>query len=253
MSEVGSSIWMSTPARMAEAERPEIVDAVRVVGVRMGDQHAVEPLDAGVDQLLAQIGRGVDERQWSRRSGPCARPAPSSGGGGCAGWPDRRRPSPARRAARRPEEPQPRMVRRRLNGARLRPAPSLAKTRSVLARVASASASGAMPCAPASARAVATTKAGSLRLPRCGTRREIGRVGLDQQPVERDVARDGAQVAEFLKVSTPENEIEEPEAQARLGERARRGEAMEERAEPPLPHLLAEDRGRCPPRRRAYG
>ena len=32
-----------------------------VVGVRMGHQHAVEPIDVGVEQLLAQVGRGVDQ------------------------------------------------------------------------------------------------------------------------------------------------------------------------------------------------
>ena len=40
--------------------------------------------------------------------------------------------------------------------------------------------------APAASRsAVWRTKAGSLRLPRCGTGARYGRVGLDQQPVER--------------------------------------------------------------------
>ena len=34
------------------------------------------------------------------------------------------------------------------------------------------------------------THAGWLRLPRCGTGREIGAVGLDQHPVERHAARD---------------------------------------------------------------
>ena len=44
-----------------QVEGPQIVDAVGVVGMRMGHQDAVEPLDAGLDQLLAQVGRGVDE------------------------------------------------------------------------------------------------------------------------------------------------------------------------------------------------
>ena len=32
-----------------------------VVGVFMGVEHAVDPIDAGVEQLLTQIRRGVDE------------------------------------------------------------------------------------------------------------------------------------------------------------------------------------------------
>ena len=48
-------------AAHGQAKRPQIVDAVRVVGVGMAQKDAVEPLDLGVDQLLAQIGRRVDE------------------------------------------------------------------------------------------------------------------------------------------------------------------------------------------------
>ncbi len=32
-----------------------------VVGVLMGVEHAVDPIDAGVEQLLAQVRRGVDQ------------------------------------------------------------------------------------------------------------------------------------------------------------------------------------------------
>ena len=39
----------------------QIVDAVGMVGVLMGIKHAIEPVDIGVEQLLAQIGRRVDE------------------------------------------------------------------------------------------------------------------------------------------------------------------------------------------------
>ena len=46
-----------------QAERPEIVDAVRVIGVGMTQKDGVEPLHVGVKQLLAQIGRGVDENR----------------------------------------------------------------------------------------------------------------------------------------------------------------------------------------------
>ena len=47
-------------APVLDEQRPQIVDAVGVVGVLVGDQHAVEPLDTGIEQLLAQIGRTID-------------------------------------------------------------------------------------------------------------------------------------------------------------------------------------------------
>ena len=42
-------------------KRAQIIDPVGVVGVRVGEEDAVEPIDIGVEQLLAQIGRRVDE------------------------------------------------------------------------------------------------------------------------------------------------------------------------------------------------
>ncbi len=41
--------------------RPQIVDPMRVVRVRMSDEDGVEPLHAHVDQLLAQIRPRVDK------------------------------------------------------------------------------------------------------------------------------------------------------------------------------------------------
>ena len=39
----------------------KIVDAVKMVGMRMGHDNRVEAADLGVEQLLAHIGRGVDQ------------------------------------------------------------------------------------------------------------------------------------------------------------------------------------------------
>jgi hypothetical protein len=38
----------------------EIVDAMGLVGMLMGQEHRIDVIDIGVDQLLAQVGRGVD-------------------------------------------------------------------------------------------------------------------------------------------------------------------------------------------------
>ena len=32
-----------------------------MVGVLVGEEHGVEPIDPGVEKLLAQVGRGVDQ------------------------------------------------------------------------------------------------------------------------------------------------------------------------------------------------
>ena len=42
-------------------DRTQIVDAMGLVGMLMGQKHRVEMVDVGVDQLLAQVGRGVDQ------------------------------------------------------------------------------------------------------------------------------------------------------------------------------------------------
>src|SRR2546423_12734744 len=44
-----------------ERERPQVINAVGMVGMVMSIEHRVEPLDGGVKQLLAQIRRGVDQ------------------------------------------------------------------------------------------------------------------------------------------------------------------------------------------------
>ena len=45
---------------LVQHDRAQIVDAVGLVGVLMGQEHRIDVIDIGVDQLLAQIGRGVD-------------------------------------------------------------------------------------------------------------------------------------------------------------------------------------------------
>ena len=75
-----------------------------------------------------------------------------------------------------------------------------------------------------------------------GRRREIGRVGLDEEAVERDVARDGAQILRLLERHDAGERDHEPEAKRSLGQFTRGGETMEHGAEPPLPHFLRHDR-----------
>jgi hypothetical protein len=48
-------------AALVEHKRAKIVDAMGVVGVGMGVKHPIKPGHFGVKQLLAQVGRGVDQ------------------------------------------------------------------------------------------------------------------------------------------------------------------------------------------------
>ena len=50
-----------TPDLREQLLEAQIVDAMGVVGMLMGDQHAVEPIDLRLEQLLAQIRRAVDQ------------------------------------------------------------------------------------------------------------------------------------------------------------------------------------------------
>ena len=52
-------------------QRPHIVDPVRMIGVRMCDQHAIQAGRPGVKKLLTQVRRRVDERS-RYASMPCA-------------------------------------------------------------------------------------------------------------------------------------------------------------------------------------
>src|SRR5262245_9761474 len=44
-----------------DEQAAQIVDAVGMVGMFVGEEHGVEPIDAGVEQLLAQVRRGIDQ------------------------------------------------------------------------------------------------------------------------------------------------------------------------------------------------
>ncbi len=87
---------------------------------------------------------------------------------------------------------------------------SLEKSRSTLALVAAAKASGSTPLTSASARAVWATKAGSLRLPRCGTGARKGASVSTSMRSSGTARATSRSASEFLKVATPEKETESP-------------------------------------------
>ncbi len=44
-----------------DEKRPQIVDSMRVIRMFMRENHRIEVLHARIDQLLAQIRRGIDQ------------------------------------------------------------------------------------------------------------------------------------------------------------------------------------------------
>ena len=58
---VGAPVGPASIAPLAQRIGPEIVDAVHLVGMLVGPDHGVDPLDLGVEELGAQVGRGVDQ------------------------------------------------------------------------------------------------------------------------------------------------------------------------------------------------
>ena len=95
-------------------------------------------------------------------------------------------------------------------------------SRSAFSVVAIASSAALIPLISASTRAVSTTKAGSLRLPRWGDGRKEGRVGFDQHALQRHVAGDLAQIFGVLEGHDAGKGNIEAELQRRFGERAAR-------------------------------
>ncbi len=145
-------------------QRTQIVDAMGLVGVLMGEKHRIDMIDIGVEQLLAQIGRGIDHHPrhaaFALQLGhQRAAPAPVLWVGRVAGAPaECRTRHPRRRTAAQDGERQ----RHAASSCRGTLVNSLKK----LSVVAFASSSKLTPLISASALAVSTTKAGSLRLPR---------------------------------------------------------------------------------------
>ena len=48
-------------AALVHKQRAQIVDAVGVIGMLVGEQYAIEPVDLRLEQLLAAVGRAVDQ------------------------------------------------------------------------------------------------------------------------------------------------------------------------------------------------
>ena len=212
-------------AAHGQAKGPQIVDAVRVVGVGMAQKDAVEPLDPASISCSRKSGEASTRTVVAPLETRSVRQAPSSGGDGSSGSPDRRRPTLPRPAARRRMKPQPRMVRRSVNATIRQPAAACRSLR----QLADGKRQPAKDCVGVGARRLGQRfRRDSARLgdharrgdhegrlvpaAAMGRRREIGRVGLDQNAVKRDIARNGAQVLRLLERHHAGKRDREPEA-----------------------------------------
>ena len=88
-------------APLHDDERPDFIDAMRMIGMGMGQQDRVEPIDAKIEQLGAQIRPHIDQNLRLGAFGVGAFDEKSrSADGDFSDLRDRTRPSLDRRAAR---------------------------------------------------------------------------------------------------------------------------------------------------------
>src|SRR5262249_36446605 len=184
---------------------PQGADAVSMVGVLVGIKHRVEPFDVGVEQLLAQIRRRIDEHAGSpgRVAALDQQRAASAavlgiGGIGVA-----------------PAEPAPRHSSRRAaaedgggerHAAFMAARGALVNRRKKLSVVCCAMSSTLSPRVCASTRAVSVTYDGSLRLPRHGPGARYGASVSTKMRSGGSSAAIARRSSDRLNVRMPENE-----------------------------------------------
>ena len=207
----------------------------------MGVEHAVDPIDAGVEQLLAQVRRGVDQD------------AGAAAVGGRALDQDGAAPAPVLR----------------IGGVAM--APAEPGTRHAAGKAAAEDGDGKRHAAAAELRgtllnrrkkfsvvwrAISSVGDAARRRQHLGGLDHIGRlvalaaefaggeirrVGLDQDAVGRQSGRDGAQLIGALEGQDPRERDMEPERDRGARELGAGGEAMQHGGEGALPCLLGQD------------
>src|SRR5262249_60700650 len=167
------------PPSAVDEESAQVVNAMGVVRVLVGEAPRVKPVHLGIEKLLAQIGRGVD--QDTGDGGPMAPchqqrrpPAAVSGVARIARSPPQRGARNTARGTRAEDREARRHAARRQARADWvslsAPAAcggTLRNRRKKFSLVCRAISSGDTPRVSARTLAVSTTYAGSLRLPRC--------------------------------------------------------------------------------------
>src|SRR5215470_3714117 len=148
---------------LAQREGTQVVNAVRLVRMLMGPDHRVDPFDFGIEQLGAQVGRGIHQDGPALaldQDGAAAALVARIGGIGSAPLTLAALPARPRHAARSAaaQDRHPHALRS-----------ALANSRKKLSVVTASSSARLTPLSSATLAAVWATNAGSLVLPRFGT------------------------------------------------------------------------------------
>src|SRR5215468_3256315 len=190
---------------LVQHHRAKVVDAVGLVGVLMGEEHRVEVIDLGADELLAQVRRGIDHDTGDAVSRSALRQQRAAEAAvlrvvGIAAAPAECRARYAGgRAAAEDRQRQRHAVAGTLENRR--------KKFSVVCREIS---SRPTPRVSASTLATSTTYDGSLRLPRCFPGARYGASVSTMMRSAGSSAASARKASDFLKVRMPVNEIDSP-------------------------------------------
>src|ERR1700722_2389935 len=195
---------------LVQHDRTQVIDAMGLVGMLMGQEHRVDVIDLGVDQLLAQVGRGVDhDPRHALIGGPLGEQRAAAAAifrvGGIA------RPPPERRTGNTGRGPAAEDRQPHRHAAAFG-AGTLSNRRKKFSVVWREISSSETPRASASTFATSTTYAGSLRLPR---NLPGARYGASVSTMMRSAGNSAASsrsACDFLNVRMPVNEIERPSA-----------------------------------------
>src|SRR4051812_3535608 len=203
----GRVVGVDVDAAAFVQEKPaQVVDAVGVVGVLVAVEHGIDPIDIGVDELVAEIRSGIDQHA---RDAVCTAPLDQQ----------RAAPPPVLRVAGIACAPAGAGPRHAARGAAAENREGQAHAAAAAGRgtlennlkkfsvVWRAISSGVTPRTSASTLATSDTYAGSLRLPRYGIGARYGAsVSIRKRSAGTSLAI-ARRSAEFLKVTMPVNEM----------------------------------------------
>src|SRR3569833_1930411 len=192
-------------ARHVRGDDSQIIHAVKLIGMIVGDQHAIQPADPRRQKLLAHVGRGIHQHpglparrlvrhQYGAARAPVFRILRIAG-------------APIGRALGQPGDAPRRTAAQDADFQTHAGRCTLENSRKKLSVVVVANSPSLQPYSTASILAVCTTKAGSLVLPRCGTGARNGASVSTSSFSSGTVLITSRSAPEFLKVAMPETEI----------------------------------------------
>ena len=166
-----------------------------MIGMVVGEEHAVEPADPDVEQLLAKVRRGVDQHIGRGPSPPSFCTSTEQRRRRFFGFDGSHAPQMLPTRGTPPDVPQPRMVSLRVmkRGMDTAERGTFLNRRKKFSVVALRHLGLAHPAQGSKPRRGMHHIGRLVGAPAQGLRRKIRRIGLDQQPVERHLSGDVAQ------------------------------------------------------------